>query len=285
MNIMNESNKPDIIPSEDSHSTTENELILELEKGKGKKYIRFVMAVLSSIPWVGSVIGATASFTAEKDQEKLNELQKLWLAEHQEKIKSLGETFVQMFSRLDEFGEEIKVRLESQEYLTLVRKTFHSWDQADTDEKRKMYQKLITNAAAITLSPDDLIRLFINWLDVYHEAHFIVIKAIYKHTGITRAQIWDSFHDARPREDSAEADLFRYLIRDLSTGGVIRQERDTNVYGQFIKKTPARASKYGGSQVSKTMESAFEDSKSYELTELGKQFVHYVMEEVVTQIG
>jgi hypothetical protein len=31
--------------------------------------------------------------------------------------------------------------------------------------------------------------------------------------------------------------------------------------------------------------SAFEDTKPYVLTELGKQFVHYVMEDVVPQLG
>ncbi len=33
------------------------------------------------------------------------------------------------------------------------------------------------------------------------------------------------------------------------------------------------------------MESAFESTKPYVLTELGKQFVHYVMEDVVPAIG
>jgi len=33
------------------------------------------------------------------------------------------------------------------------------------------------------------------------------------------------------------------------------------------------------------MESAFEDSKTYGLTELGSQFVHYTMTELVKQIG
>jgi hypothetical protein len=33
------------------------------------------------------------------------------------------------------------------------------------------------------------------------------------------------------------------------------------------------------------MESAFEDSKPYELSELGRQFVHYTMNEVVTRIS
>jgi len=33
------------------------------------------------------------------------------------------------------------------------------------------------------------------------------------------------------------------------------------------------------------MESAFEDTKPYVLTGLGKQFVHYTMSEVVPRIG
>jgi hypothetical protein len=86
---------------------------------------------------------------------------------------------------------------------------------------------------------------------------------------------------AAPREDSAEADLFRYLIRDLSMGGVIRQDRETDAYGRFVKKDTKGVSHQAGSLV---MESAFEESKPYVLTALGKQFVHYVMVDVVPQI-
>ena len=35
----------------------------------------------------------------------------------------------------------------------------------------------------------------------------------------------------------------------------------------------------------RVMESSFEPTKPYVLTELGRQFVHYVMEDVVPQIG
>ena len=72
------------------------------------------------------------------------------------------------------------------------------------------------------------------------------------------------------------------MIRDLSTGGVVRQERDVNSLGQFVRKTPQRRRR---GTAPTTMESAFEDSKPYILTELGKQFVHYTMNEVVTRIG
>ena len=36
---------------------------------------------------------------------------------------------------------------------------------------------------------------------------------------------------------------------------------------------------------SNTMESAFEDSKPYVLTELGSQFVHYTMTELVARLS
>jgi hypothetical protein len=50
--------------------------------------------------------------------------------------------------------------------------------------------------------------------------------------------------------------------------------------GRFRKKTtpPRRAYKSG------TVESAFEDTKQNVLTELGGQFVHYTMNELVARI-
>jgi len=186
-----------------------------------------------------------------------------------------------MASRLDGLGEEIDERIYSEQYLTLVRKTFREWDEADTDEKRRLLVQLITNAAGVRLCSDDILRLFLDWVDTYHEAHFAVIREIHKNEGPTRYDIWVAVYGEQlPREDSADADLYRMLIRDLSTGGVIRQARETDYQGRFMKKTrPAR-----GAAPSKTMESAFEDSKQYVLTELGTQFVHYTMNELVRRL-
>lgn len=260
---------------------TQEALTEKLGGSRAKKYMRFVVAALSSIPWVGGLFAASASLSAEKSQEEINELHRMWLTEHQEKARELSSAFVEIFSRLESLGDEIQERIESPEYLNLVKKCFRSWDEADTQDKKQMLKKLITNASAIKLCSDDLVRLFIAWIDQYHETHFLVIKEVYRHPGSTRAQIWDRIRGVRPREDSAEADLFKYLIRDLSTGGVIRQERETDGLGNFYKKerSPSRESS------SRVMESAFEGTKPYVLTALGKQFVHYVMEDVVPQIG
>lgn len=71
------------------------------------------------------------------------------------------------------------------------------------------------------------------------------------------------------------------LIHDLSTGRVIRQEREVNHLGQFMKKS--RRGTSGSS--SDTMKSSFDDSDRYELSELGQEFVHYVLQDVVSRIG
>ena len=98
--------------------------------------------------------------------------------------------------------------------------------------------------------------------------------------GATRAYIWDQIHGEEVREDSAEADLYRLLIFDLNTGRVLRQIRDKNIHGQFVAmRRQARQPR------ATVLESAFENTKPYELTELGSQFVHYVMNEVAPRVG
>src|SRR5262245_22319827 len=138
-------------------------------------------------------------------------------------------------------------------------------------------------SAATNITSDDVVRMFPQWINTYAELHFTIIGSIYNDPGVTRARIWEKVGKEEVREDSAEADLFKLLIRDLSTGGVIRQHRDTTVDGQYIRKQPVRRPK--GVQASRVMKSAFDDSEQYELTELGRQFVHYTMNEVVPRIG
>lgn len=243
---------------------------------------KFVLAALGSIPWVGGFLSAAASYKAEEGSVRQDSLQTQWLEEHHAKILLLKATLEEVQRRFDSLGESIDARIQSDEYLGLVRKAFRAWDEADTEEKRRYAANLIVNAAGTRVCSDDVIRLFLDWLELYHEAHFAVVREVFQNPGSSRYEVWTALYGELPREDSAEADLFKLLIRDLSTGGVVRQERDINALGQFVRKTPQRKRRGAGST---TMESAFEDSKPYVLTELGKQFVHYTMNEVVTRIG
>jgi len=93
--------------------------------------------------------------------------------------------------------------------------------------------------------------------------------------------MWLNIHGNKVREDSAEADLFKLLIDDLSTGHVMRQHREKDAFGNFIKVPTRRQHRHPG----QAYKSAFDDEKEYELTELGRQFVSYAMNEMVSRIA
>ena len=161
-----------------------------------------------------------------------------------------------------------------------MKKAFRDWSAAESEQKRTYIRNLLANAASCNLTSDDVVRLFIEWIDKYSETHFSVIASIYKNQGITRLGIWQELHGGNLRDDSAEADLFRLVVHDLSLGRVIRQHREVDYQGRFVKsKRKPRGSS------SRYMVSAFDDVKQYELTELGMQFVHYTMNEIVPKIG
>ena len=259
----------------------------ELDKAepsrRGRILEKFFLAALSSIPWVGGVLSAAEGFRTDEGNLRLNRLQTQWLEEHQRKIGALAKTLQEIGNRLTDLGSEIEERIQSEEYLALVRKAFRIWDESDTEEKRRLLANVLTNAAGTKLCSDDIVRIFLDWIRMYNEVHFAVMKEVYKNPGSTRYDIWVSLYgENTPREDSSQADLFRYLIRELNTGGVIRQPRETNAAGQYMRKRPQRRSP---GHAPTTMESTFEDTKPYVLTELGKEFVHYTMNEVVKRIS
>lgn len=250
-----------------------------LEPTKRQRVVqKLVAAALGSIPWVGGFIAVAAAYREESHQIKVDNLQRQWLEEHESRMRQLARDLDDLTARLDSFGEEVFQRLESESYLALVRKGFRIWDQADTETKRSYIGKLLANAGGTKLCDDDLVRLFLNWLERYHEAHFKVIREIYQHPGITRRGVWENIHGDVPPDNSSEADLFRLLIGDLSTGRIIRQHREVNYAGQFLQKSRTHKSADG------VMKSAFDDEEQYELTELGKEFVHYVFSDIVRRI-
>jgi hypothetical protein len=205
-----------------------------------------------------------------------------WVKAHEEKLREVTRTLQQMFERFESFGDRIQGRVNSGEYMSLVRKTFTQWDHAETEDKKNKLRNLITNAGGLDVANDDLVRMFLDWIDKYHELHFAVIGEIYNKPGITRRDIWINLKGPLPRDDSGDADLFRLLVHDLSTGRVIRQERQTDASGHFLKQ---QSKPRNAGQSSAVYESAFESTKRYVLTELGQQFVHYVITELATPLG
>ncbi len=244
---------------------------------------KFAIAAVSGVPWIGGFVAAAQSFREDSSSRRTDRLQLIWLRQHEDRLNALGAVVDDVLVRVSEFGDEMLDRLESTEYLQIVRDAFRAWDEAATDEKRQQIKHLVTNAAGTRLVSDDVLRLFLQLLERYHESHVQMIGELYQNPGLTRYELWTRIYgDELPREDSAEADLYRTLIRDLSTGGVMRQAREVTGDGRFMKRTPKRRPK--GVPAPTTLESSFEDTKPYVLTSFGSQFVHYVMTDLAPRI-
>jgi len=231
------------------------------------------------IPFAGGIFSAIAGAWSENEQARVNKFIEQWLKMIEEEIKEKEATVVEIMARLDLQDEKIAKRVESREFQSLVKKTFREWSGAESEEKRVLIRNILANAAASSVSSDDVVRLFIDWIDQYSELHFQVIAAVYNSNGISRGAIWRKIGKGKVREDSADADLYKLLFRDLSTGGVVRQHRETDYYGNFLAKPTGK--KVSGTQ---TLKSAFDEEDLYELTELGQQFVHYAMTDLPLRI-
>ena len=203
-----------------------------------------------AIPFAGGIFSAISGAWSEHEQDKVNKFFQHWLQMLQDELKEKEETIIGIMARLDLQDEEVSKRIESKEYQSLVKKTFREWACAESDLKRTYIRNILANAASCQVSSDDVVRLFIDWIDLYSEMHFQVIAAIYNSGGISRGQIWRKIGKRKVREDSADADLYKLLIRDLSTGGIVRQHRERDYYGNAIPKSPQKRSKGQWSQTS-----------------------------------
>ena len=234
------------------------------------------------VPFVGGLLSAAAGAWSESEQEKVNKFFDDWVRMLHDEIREKEATILEIMARLNLQDEAIAARVDSREFQSLVKKSFRDWAGAESEEKRVLIRNLLSNAAASSMSSDDVVRMFIDWVRQYSELHFRVIGAIYTNQSISRGSVWEAIGKGRVREDSADADLYKLLFRDLSTGGIVRQHRDTDYAGNFIAKTSAKRATSG---TSKALVSAFDREEMYELTELGSQFVHYAMTELTSRIA
>ena len=229
----------------------------ELPKGvPGAGAIRAVLnAAGGAIPFAGGVLSAAAAAWSEHEQKKLNDFFEHWLKMLRAEMSEKAQTILEIMARLDMNDEKVAERVASPEYQSLVRKAFRDWAGAESEKKREFIRNILAHAADKSLTTDDVVRMFLQWISMYSELHFAVIASIYNDFGVTRARIWEKVGKEEVREDSAEADLFRLLIRDLSTGGIIRQHREKDYAGNFLRKPAQRRRRTG--QVMPTMEFCF----------------------------
>jgi len=112
-------------PPPASDETAVANIRAELEKGRSPRWRRivkkFVAAALGSVPWVGGFLSAAANMPGEEASTREDDLRTQWLEEHHRKLNQLRGTLDEVSERLQKLGPEIDERVESEEYLALVR--------------------------------------------------------------------------------------------------------------------------------------------------------------------
>ncbi len=234
-------------------------------------------AASGAIPFIGGILAAIAATWGEREQKSAHRLLEQWVQNLEDELREKGKTIAELMSRLDMQDEKIRDRIESEDYQKLLKKSFRKWSAIDSESKREKVRNILSNAAASDIVSDDVVSLFLDWIETYSDFHFEVIGQVYNRQGSTRGEIWDGLGKPQVREDSADADLYKLLIRDLSMGGVIRQHRPTDAHGNFMKQSSGRRQRGRGDS---RIKSAFDREEPYELTDLGSQFVHYAMNEL-----
>ncbi len=267
--------------SNKDEASSSSDIVVPSSGGTAKKVVKFALnSIGGAIPFAGGILSAAVAAHSEEEQEKVNHLLSQWVQMLRDELQEKEATIAEIVARLDMSDAETIKRIESEEYQSILKKSFRKWSGIDSKSKRQKIRNILANAAATRIVSDDVVKLFVDWLETYSDFHFEVIGEIYRKRAVSRGSIWSGLGKPRVREDSADADLFKLLIRDLSMGGVIRQHRDVDYQGNFVKRrAPETKSRSGG-----TMMSAFDLDEIYELTELGAQFVHYAMNELTAKI-
>jgi hypothetical protein len=260
-------------PSDDNYDV----LPLEQESEGGREF-----ADLRNISFADRLFAASAGQWSDSERSSVLGVLRAWMKMIEEELREKQKTITDIFSRLNIHDEEIAKRVGSNEYEGLLRKAFRNWAGTESDKKQEYIRNVLCNAASTKIVSDDVVSLFIEWLQKYSEFHFSVIGELYHNPGSTRAEIWENLGKGSVREDSAEADLFKLLIYDLSTGRIIRQHRETDYAGNFLAKNRSSLRRTSNTRI---MKSAFDDTERYELTALGQQFVHYAMTELTIKIA
>src|ERR1035437_9416932 len=172
-------------------------------EGSAPKVMRAALQVVGgAVPFAGGLFSAAAGAWSENEQAKANKFFTAWLKMLEDEIREKEKTILEIMARLDMHNEETTRRIESKEYQSLLKKTFREWSGAESEEKRQYIRNILSNAAATSLTSDDVVRLFIDWLKTYSEMHFHVIAAVYNSGGITRGGIWTKIGKLPAREDS-----------------------------------------------------------------------------------
>jgi hypothetical protein len=139
--------------SEDKLEISKEDIDKAFESGNGSKVARYALSVLGGlIPFAGGVIGGAAGAWSDHESDQFKKMLRMWLQMQQDEVEEIGRTLFEVMDRLNQNDERIRERIESKEYLSLVKKCFRDWSAAESEEKRILIRNLLANSASCKLS-------------------------------------------------------------------------------------------------------------------------------------
>src|SRR5882672_5977503 len=128
-------------------------------EGATPKVIRGSLQIVGGVvPFAGGILSAAAGAWSENEQEKVNKFFKQWIKMLEDEIREKEKTIIEIMARLDMHDENVTKRIESKEYQSLLKKTFREWSGAESEEKRAYIRNILANAAASTMTSDEVVR-------------------------------------------------------------------------------------------------------------------------------
>jgi len=197
--------------------------------GTGGRVVRAALQVAGGmIPLAGGFISAAAGAWGEHEQDRVNAFVNEAIGLLRDDLREKQETIAEVVARLDLNDKKIDERVKSADYQKLLRKALRNWAGAESGRKREFIRNILSNAAAASLTSDDVVDMFLTWLHTFSELHFTVIGDVYQHPGTTRGEIWRRIGSGPAREDSAEA---------TSTGCCSGTSRRAASFGSTARRT------------------------------------------------
>jgi hypothetical protein len=123
-------------------------------------------AASGAIPFGGGVLAAASAAWSEREQGKVNKALEHWLQMLEMELAEKAQTILEIIARLNLTDEKISERVASTEYQSLLRKAFREWPGGESEKKRELVRNILAHAADANLASDDVVRLFIQWLNL-----------------------------------------------------------------------------------------------------------------------
>ena len=184
-----------------------------------------------AIPFAGGLLFAAAGVWSDTEQARAMETLRAWIKMLEDELQEKQLTILDIIARLDMHDEQINERVKSIEISRFSRRRSGVGRDREHQEAG-IYPEDSTNAAApIRLVSDDVVSPLSIGYRITRSSISPSLASYINAQALPAPKSGTTWVKVRSEKTWPEADLFKLLVRDLSTGGIIRQHREPTKQG------------------------------------------------------